>query len=543
MKTIVAAAVGECVHVAGPLNFLKLAEEQGYETTFLGPAVSIEELLGAVIETDPDIVAVGYRLTPETARYLFMELGQAIMETGLEDKVFIFGGTDPVAKVAKESGIFAEVFGGSTPIEEIVAFLKGKERATGEISYPGSLKGRIEWKAPWPVIRHHFGLPTLEDTEAGIRKISEAKVLDIISLGLDQNAQEAFFQPELGKKSQDGAGGVPVRSFEDFRSLFLVSRTGNYPLIRSYSGTKDLVPLADVLHRSINNAWSAIPLTWYSVLDGRGPRSVAERVRESQEVARWHGERDIPVEMNESHHWSLRDAHDTIAVAMAYLAAYNAKESGVKEYIAQYMWNTPPGTSFRMDLAKMLAKKELIESLHDEGFVTYRQVRTGLSSYPADLDMAKGQLASSTLLQMALEPHIVHVVSFSEADHAATADDVIESCRIAGQVIRNAMLGLPDMTADPLVQERKEELLREAKILLEAINSLGQDGLINPDAISKAIEIGLLDAPHFKGNRFARGELKTREVNGAYYAIDDNGKILREEERIDRVFKKYLNRS
>ena len=39
-KVVVAGALGECVHVAGVTNFLRLAEEAGWQTVFLGPAVS-----------------------------------------------------------------------------------------------------------------------------------------------------------------------------------------------------------------------------------------------------------------------------------------------------------------------------------------------------------------------------------------------------------------------------------------------------------------------------------------------------------------------
>jgi len=119
---------------------------------------------------------------------------------------------------------------------------------------------------------------------------------------------------------------------------------------------------------------------------------VEEAIRENQQVMKWHGERNIPVEVNESHHWSLRDAHDTIGVVTAYLAAYNAKKMGVKDYVAQYMFNVPPSISPAMDLAKMLAKIELIESLQDENFTVYRQARAGIASLPADLDQAKGSL-------------------------------------------------------------------------------------------------------------------------------------------------------
>ncbi len=45
---VVVAGAGECVHVAGVTNFLRLAEEAGWKTVFLGPAVSPQELPQAV---------------------------------------------------------------------------------------------------------------------------------------------------------------------------------------------------------------------------------------------------------------------------------------------------------------------------------------------------------------------------------------------------------------------------------------------------------------------------------------------------------------
>jgi len=67
-------------------------------------------------------------------------------------------------------------------------------------------------------------------------------------------------------------------------------------------------------------------------------------------------------------------------------------------------------------------------------------------------------------LQMALEPHIVHVVGHAEAHHAATAGDVIEACKLARQAAtEGAVRGQPDMTADPVVQERVQELVRGAQ--------------------------------------------------------------------------------
>jgi hypothetical protein len=45
-------------------------------------------------------------------------------------------------------------------------------------------------------LRHHFGLPTMEATIEGIEKIADAQALDVISLGIDQDAQENFYHPE-----------------------------------------------------------------------------------------------------------------------------------------------------------------------------------------------------------------------------------------------------------------------------------------------------------------------------------------------------------
>ena len=44
-RKILAAALGNCVHVAGVLHFLNLARQSGYETVFLGPAVEVDRLI------------------------------------------------------------------------------------------------------------------------------------------------------------------------------------------------------------------------------------------------------------------------------------------------------------------------------------------------------------------------------------------------------------------------------------------------------------------------------------------------------------------
>lgn len=543
MKKIIAATIGNCVHVAGTMNFLNLAEKEGYETDFIGIALPIDAIIEKIKELNPDIVALSYRLTPEPLEKILDELKEKIADENISNITWIFGGTEPTAKVAEKTGIFTKIFYGTEDIDEVIGYLKGKDYIEEE-NYPRDLISRIESKYPYPILRHHLGLPTIEDTVKAIEKVAEAKVLDVISIAPDQNAQEHFFEPEKMDHRLDGAGGVPIRSEEDFRKLYDAAQRGNYPLLRCYSGTKNLIPFAKVLRETIHNAWCAVPLYWYSDLDKRGPRQVLDAIIENQQVMKWHGDRNIPVEVNESHHWSLRDAHDAIGVATAFLAAYNAKKMGVKNYIAQFMFNVPAFMAPQMDLAKMLAKIELIESLEDEDFKVYRQARAGLASFPADLNQAKGQLASSAYLSMAIKPHIYHVVGFCEAHHAANAEDIIESCKIVRGVVRNEFLGTVDMTKDLVVQKRKKELIEDAYIILDAIKSLdnnSRDPLSDPKVLAKAVEVGILDAPHLRGNPAAKGELSTRLVNGALYPYDNTeGRVLSEEERIERIL--YKNR-
>ncbi len=539
-KLIIAAALGNDVHVAGIMNFLKLAEEQGYETMFLGTAVSPERVLEAVTEHSPYMVGLSYRLTPSALPALLDKISLGIKEYGLENIKWTFGGTQPTGEAARNSGIFERVFDGTEDMDDTIMYLKGiTGKKTGRELYPQDLLGRIESKYPFPILRHHFGLPDLNATIEGVYKIAESKALDVISIAPDQNAQEHFFEPEKMDHTMDGAGGAPLRTEEDFAALYEHSRTGNYPLLRCYSGTNDVFEMADMLLKTIYNAWAAVPLCWYNQLDGRGPRDLITSISENQQLMRWHGGRGIPLEANEAHHWGLRDAHDAIYVAASYLAAYNAKKMGIKHYVAQYMFNLPPNEFPKMDLAKMFAAIEMVESLHDDSFTTFRQARAGLASFPTDLSMAKGQLAASCYTAMAIRPHIYHVVGFCEAHHAATPEDVIESARIARGVIKNYLQGAPDVTADREIMMRKDMLISEAQTILGAIEAIGGDSidpLSDPTVIADAIKMGILDAPHLRGNKLASGTITTRLVNGAMYAYDEeNGRVLTEEERINRI--------
>jgi hypothetical protein len=159
-----------------------------------------------------------------------------------------------------------------------------------------------------------------------------------------------------------------------------------------------------------------------------------------------------------------------------------------------------------------------------------------------DPDAARAHLATSVYLQMALRPHVVHVVGHTEAHHAATAADVIEACKLARRAIENALRGQPDMTAAPAVQQRKQELIRDAQITLDAIRALQSeptqmnssqaqdkalagpgvpDPLTDPVTLARAVTTGVLDAPHLRNNAFGRGQVVTRiDQRGACVAVD-----------------------
>lgn len=539
MKTVVAAALGECVHVAGVMRFLRLAEAAGWRTVFLGPAVPVEDVLQAARQEKADLVGVSYRLTPETGERLLAHFAEEADELHSKGVRFAFAGTPPIAERARAMGFFEQIFEGGEPSEVVLAYLKGQvSDQKAEADFPQTAIERIHWKSPYPILRHHFGLPTMPDTVEGITQIAESWALDVISLGIDQDAQENFFHPERQDIRRKGAGGVPVRSADDYRALYQASRRGNYPLLRTYSGTDDFIRLAEMYVETIHTAWCAIPLFWFNRMDGRGPWDLEGSIVQHQEVMAWYGQRNIPVELNEPHHWGMRDASDVTFVVSAYLSAYNARALGVGDYIAQMMFNSPPGLSDAMDLARMLAILEMISPLEGDGFRIWKQTRTGLLSYPLDANQARGHLAASVYLQMALKPHIVHIVGHTEAHHAATAQDVIEAAAIVRRTIDNALNGQPDMTADPAIRARKDELIQEARIVLEAIHELASgevaDALTDPAILTRAVTSGILDAPQLANNPFGRGLVRTQiDRRGACVTIDPRtGKVLPETERL-----------
>ncbi|MFH1445702.1 MAG: cobalamin-dependent protein [Nanoarchaeota archaeon] len=530
---ILVAPLGQDVHVAGINKFSKIAEKLDYEVIFLGPGIGTDGIVNAIINYNPDIVGVSYRLTPETAISEVRDFIEAVKIKGLYNKQYVLAGTEPVLDAVREFGFFDEYFA-SGDSGKVLRYLKGDLGEPEEVVFGNTLRERIEANYPFPIIRHHLGLPTMEQTLDAVREIAESETVDVVSIAPDQTAQESFFHPERHDPKTAGAGGVPIRSENDLMAIYEASRTGNYPLLRIYAGTNDFIKLAELYDRTINNAWAAIPLFWFNHMDGRGPLSVEDSIKEHQELMKWYGDRDLFVEPLEAHHWSLRDAHDTISVLGAYLGALNAAKQGVDDIILQCMMHTPVGTSTKMDLAKMLAKKELIEEIPDISLLV--QTRTGLLSYPADMSEAKAHLAHSVGLQMYLNPDIVHVVSYSEAHHASTSKDIVDSCKMARFVISQSLDSLPDISSDPEILQRKDSLKNDVRYIIDhSIETFGSsyDDLSNPEFLSKMIESGIMDTPQLLKNYYAMGTVRTRMVNGACVPVDDNDEMITEKERLN----------
>ena len=123
MKKILGASIGSDVHVAGLLNFLELAKNEGYETVNLGAAVPISRVIESIEKEKPTIVALSYRLGAVALSNLLDEFAKGIEKIGVSDKIdFIFGGTTETSEIAAQSGIFKKIFDGSEEEEDVVLF-------------------------------------------------------------------------------------------------------------------------------------------------------------------------------------------------------------------------------------------------------------------------------------------------------------------------------------------------------------------------------------------------------------------------------------
>ena len=211
-------------------------------------------------------------------------------------------------------------------------------------SYPeyGTMKDTLELRLEnnrldrfGPVIRAHSGpysedmsrIACLKEYQNWCHELASAGYLDVLSIGSSQLSQSDFGKKWDGRLN---GGGVPVNSEAEYSDIWEASRP---MLVRTYSGTRDLLKLAQVYERSINIAWHALSLWWFDELDGRGPNSLYANLTEHIDTIRYISTTGKPVETNVPHHFAFRGADDATFIISGYLAAKTAKKYGTKTFI------------------------------------------------------------------------------------------------------------------------------------------------------------------------------------------------------------------
>jgi hypothetical protein len=112
---------------------------------------------------------------------------------------------------------------------------------------------------------------------------------------------------------------------------------------------------------------------------------------------------------------------------------------------------------------------------------------------------------------------------------------------MARRAIENALAGQADMLKDPLIIARMDEIVSEVEVLLQAIRNIHGDKDSDPftdaETLAESARLGIMDAPHLKNNSFARGEIRTRIINGTCEAIDENNQKIPENVRLAKYLK------
>ncbi|MBE0411059.1 MAG: glutamate mutase L [Anaerolineales bacterium] len=637
-RRVMVGAIGKCVHNLGVETFADWMEKQdlGYVTVKLGPAVPIHEVINKIREARPEVVGVSMRLGDLHVDKLIEEFVETATQYGLHPKEsgirYSFGGLRPAANLVRAmtgmpleedrfvredekhydlqqvaqkykdkkhyQGFFELIADDFVTMEELDRFAKHETTVEAHELEPWSdyLVERIQQvreRENRPIIRAHIGIAadTIEPTVKAIEKLSDAGAFEIVSLAPDQTSQELLAKFIRGEEDPSkylaGQGGAPIRTVEDLKRLKAATRRGNYPMARIYTGTDELLELAHLWEENLNMCFPAVPIFFYNELDGRGPISIRDSFDEHFRTIEYWAERGKPVEINDPHQWGLRYASDDMQVTDHVLCAVIALKKNVKNYVMQMMFELPPEISALDDLAKMGAAYELVEPLtrHFE-FNILRQTRSGLPSFPPNLNQAKGHLAFGIYTQLYMQPDLLHVVTHSEAHHEASADDIIESCEIVKQVCWDFIKGrVPEIWQDRVLKARKTELKQGAMynllhgailggyegevtlqnfwdwakepkkdpeknyetMLLSLIDESnypsGNCGVIAGDSLDLALQIGLYQGPHITvvDRRYEMaGACSTHVVNGMCRTEEWDGiKVKSEFERVDLVRQRY----
>ena len=587
-RYFIGATLGNDPHTEGLFKANRIARLGGIPGHILAPSDSLHSLLTAVKSQQPSHIGLSYRLSPDKAVAAFTAALHALEENGLlrgaggEGRRIAFGALpesiDRLRALESSLPVSVEFFSQERPplerAKQVLRYFQLEDsvarRITAELkeelcppgitmldqmaeeiisseawrNEPGlqkpsqaaitSLTRRFQ-ASELPCLRTHFGIPSdsIQPTVEGIRQLAEAGAVDEMSLGSSDLSQRFFGEPEaFATRKNDG--GVPYKTADDLKTLFEATRRGNFPGIKPYAHVRDLCAFVDICLDAgmLRGAHQAVPLFWFNELDGRGPLTLHESLVEHKETVALLAKRGIPVEMNDPNHWSSRWAHDTIVVADYALITAMMRQCNVADMIFQFQLDKPAETGDFADLAKMGAALELITTMKGSARI-WRETRAGIEHFSPHPDTAKRQLDRTTLLQMMLEPHMIHLVSYCEATHAATVEDIVESAQIVRSATRLFQKHAPDLQPfkdHDAVLERKAFLVREATVLLEAIARLhpryescllSQSAafLADPDTLARAVQKQYMAAPGLVHPDYPYPRLVTRPSQYGFFDV------------------------
>lgn len=589
-KMFLGMTLGADPHTVGIYRAGRIAKMLGINTKVISPSASDEEKVRTILELRPEYTGLSYRLSAdkgvaELQRFLKLlettspaifkyskfcfaalpETLRAVHELGFDKK---YGLTlEGQGKTIRDTTIGtlryfdAETHPKSQKILELFQMEAEPERIelldeiAQEVVHGDAYQSELPLKKPsnralgdfvarideseYPVLRTHFGIPaeTITPTVEGIARIADAGVVDEISLGSSDLSQRFFGRPEaFADKKNDG--GVPYKTKEDLYQLYLAACRGNYPSMKPYCHVTNIKEFVDICLQvgMLRGGHQAVPLFWFSELDGRGPMRVDEAIDEHIDAVRYLVQKGIPTEMNDPNQWSSRLAHDTVFVADYALIASVMYAAGSPNMIFQCQFNKPVETGDFADLAKFKAARNLIHWLNPNknSHRILLESRAGIEHFSVDQEYAKYQLARTTLLQMLISPSIVHLVSYCEAVHAAHYNDVVESSKLVRRAMRLFRENEPDIrraAAHPYIEERSRYLEKEAKVLL---NEIARQSLLyqkdvmtasdyvkclsDPSALKAAMKKRLMTAPGIMNVQYANPGILTHA--GPYGAID-----------------------
>lgn len=554
------------VHTMGINSFASLLEECGFETIMASKVIekalenissisNQNKIIEWIKENNIRYLGISYRLDMQSALNIIGKLVLLLKQQGLYEvenpivkKIFFAGLAPTCDKIEAEYKNRIATFRGGESIEETLTILGIKKeyipnKILNSCKYDQELlkfgqkvvsEQKYEIQAPLhrkmypsfgtkddtliqrldnnfqngfqPLVRAHSGPYSSELSreecllkyQSWCKELAEAGYLDILSIGSSQLSQSNFGESWVGMSN---GGGVPVNSEKEYFDIWKAARP---MLVRTYSGTKNIKYLARIYEHNINISWHALSLWWFNELDGRGPNSLYNNLKEHISTIRYIAKTGKPFEANVAHHFAFRGCDDITYILSAYLSAKLAKKCGVKTFILQNMLNTPRSTWSVQDLAKSRTMLKLVKSLEDNNFRVILQTRAGLDYFKPDLEKAKIQLAAVTALmddidpQNIYSPEIIHVVSYSEALFLATPKIINDSIKITRYSL-NKYRALkrkgetPDVMTDDIL-ERTYTLEYDVKRIIQAME-LYIPNLYSPEGLYVAFVAGWLPVP------------------------------------------------